>query len=101
LFVHALADYPLQGEFLANGKNRHTPLGKSIWIYCLPSHSMIHAGFVFLVTGNLVLGMGEFLAHLVIDFLKCERKISFRIDQVLHCFCKVIWAYLSIFYLGD
>ncbi len=81
---HALADFPLQGEFLARGKNRHLPSPiladggnppKRVWIYCLTAHSLIHGGFVWLITGNVVLGLAEFVLHWIIDALKSESGI--------------------------
>jgi hypothetical protein len=45
LFVHALADFPLQGEFLSKAKDpRNNPF--EIWFICLWAHCMIHAGLV-------------------------------------------------------
>lgn len=92
---HSLADYPLQGDFLANGKNRNTPLGKIFWPHALFAHSMVHAGFVALFTGSIVLGAAEALIHAVTDFLKCENRISMCTDQTIHFGCKVLWAAIA------
>ena len=94
LVGHALADFPLQGDFLANGKNRNTPLGKVYWVYCLPAHGLIHGGAVAYVTGNVYLGIAETVAHMAIDWLKCEGKIGMKADQALHIGCKLLWLLL-------
>lgn len=92
---HALADYPLQGDFLANAKNRNTPIGKLFWPHALGAHAMIHAGFVALITGSILLGTAEAIAHAITDWLKCEDRISLHVDQAIHITCKVAWAALA------
>lgn len=93
---HALADYPLQGDFLGKFKNRHVlddPLGvRGLWIHCLTAHALIHGLFVHALTGNMALGMAEFVIHWLIDFGKCEKMYGFHTDQALHVACKAIWA---------
>lgn len=93
---HSLADYPLQGQFLAEGKNRNTAIGKLFWPYCLSSHATIHAGFVFIITGSLWLSAAEFIIHGITDWLKCEGNIGMLVDQMVHYACKVLWAVLTI-----
>ena len=106
LIVHAVCDYPLQGEFLAKAKNRRADLsglfGKrpvpcDLWPHALSAHSLIHAGGVWLVTGSVALAGIEFLVHCVIDFVKCEGAIGFTADQALHWACKVVYAVLLYF----
>lgn len=112
LFAHFLADYPLQGDFMANAKNPNTPLGKVYWLYVLPAHAGIHAGFVFLITGIWWLFVLELVAHALIDYAKCvdswrifnfnfektsESKAMF-IDQMLHLVCKIIWTIVVMVY---
>lgn len=95
---HFLADYPLQGDFLATAKNRNTELGKIFWRHALTAHAMIHAGFVAIITGSIFLGLAEALIHGYTDFLKCEGRISLNQDQAVHIGCKVLWvivAYLA------
>lgn len=100
LGAHALADYPLQGPYLSEAKNRHKPAGQNgVWMWALPSHALIHGLFVTLITGYLWLGILETLCHCMIDFMKCDNKISFNVDQSLHLACKVLWVYLALFYL--
>jgi hypothetical protein len=95
IFCHYLADYPLQGDFLSQAKNRNTEVGKDIWKHALFAHGMIHAGLVAFVTGSVFLGVCELVCHMTIDYLKCQKKITFNTDQWLHLICKiglvVIW----------
>lgn len=96
VLVHFLADYPLQGDFLATAKNRNTEVGKIFWKHALTAHSVIHGGLVAMVTGSLILGLAETIIHGVTDFLKCENKISLNTDQAIHISCKVVWAIICI-----
>lgn len=97
---HALADFPLQGDFLAHGKNRHAkpvtlascaPPPKLLWVYCLTAHALIHGGFVWIISGKVLLGFAEFVVHWLIDFAKCEGRTSFATDQFLHVLSKAAW----------
>jgi hypothetical protein len=88
---HALADYPLQGEFLAEGKNRHTAIGKVFWPHALTAHALIHGGFVAVITGSAMLGAAETVIHWITDWLKCEGRISLNQDQAIHVACKAVW----------
>lgn len=116
LVGHCLADYPLQGEFLARAKDRNNKsMGFVPWQIALFAHSMIHAGFVAALTGSLWLGLAELAAHIAIDFAKCEswfgrapglvlnpydrshmvpERRAFWIDQTLHVVCKLAWVAL-------
>lgn len=96
VFAHNLADYPLQSDFLAQGKNRNTALGKVFWPHCLAAHSVIHGGFVGVITGSLYLAIAETAIHAATDFAKCEGKISMRVDQSIHYGCKFLWAGLFV-----
>lgn len=89
---HAVADYALQSDFMAAAKNHTTELGKTYWRWVLPSHGLIHAGFVYLVTASLALSLAEFVIHTLTDYLKCDGKIGFNTDQFIHAGCKVAWA---------
>lgn len=99
IFGHFLADYPLQGDFLARAKNRKDPVYGTPWYQALAAHSAIHAGFVGILTGSLLLAVCEFVAHCIIDDLKCNYKLSFNQDQALHILCKVLWVFLYLEYL--
>lgn len=91
---HAFADYPMQSDFIANAKNHTTDLGRVFWKWVLPSHGLIHALPVYVVTDSFVLAVAEFICHSVIDYLKCDGKIGFNTDQLLHLGCKVLWVVL-------
>ncbi len=89
---HALADYPLQGDFLAKAKNRAMPIPGVPFYQALGAHAMIHGGFVAVITGIWWLGLLEAVAHALIDDAKCTGKIGFNTDQALHVACKVVWT---------
>jgi len=82
LFAHALGDYPLQGNFLAQGKNDSK--------YLLLMHCIIYTGVVVL----LFYAVFDFYAlwfvalifipHVSTDFAKTKNLISFRVDQAIH-----------------
>lgn len=96
---HAIADFPLQGEFLSRGKNRHLPPPKladgdpppRLWMYLMSAHALTHAGFVWLFTGNVALGILEFVLHFVIDMMKCDGRTGFESDQWLHVGTKAVY----------
>lgn len=92
LVGHALADYPLQGDFLARAKNRTMPLPGIPWWQALGAHVTIHAGFVGVITGSLWLALAEALSHFLIDDAKCRGRLTFNQDQALHVGCKVVWV---------
>jgi hypothetical protein len=91
---HALCDYPLQGDFLARGKNHRQPLPGVPWYQCLVAHALIHGGAVALITGSVGLGIAETVAHGVIDYGKSEGGYGFNTDQCLHVLCKLAWLWL-------
>lgn len=93
---HALCDYPLQGDFLAKGKNRTAPIPGIPWWQLLGAHAAIHGGAVGLITGIWWLGLLEFAAHFVIDDLKCRSRLTFSQDQALHLICKVAWVAIAM-----
>ena len=92
LVWHALADYPLQGDFLARAKSRAAPIPGVPWFQALGAHSLIHAGGVAWITGSLWLGLAELVAHALIDDAKCNGRLSFNADQAAHVVCKVWWV---------
>lgn len=89
LFWHALADFPLQGDFLARAKDP-SAIGNFIWPWCLGAHCMIHAGGVFIITQSWQAAVFELATHWVIDYMKCYGRISFHTDQALHLLGKLI-----------
>lgn len=102
---HALADYPLQGEFLAKGKNHRAPLPGVPWWHCLLAHASIHGALVGLIVGYftgivwlaIMLGLLEFAVHAVVDYVKCDGWIDIHLDQALHVWCKgCVWALMIV-----
>lgn len=100
---HSVADFPLQGSFLAAAKDRHQhPPGIDpqdcgrgrIWIYAMSAHCLVHAGFVWIITGSWAFAIAEFIAHWIIDFLKCEGVTNFDGDQALHLLTKLVFVIL-------
>jgi hypothetical protein len=96
LVGHAVADYPLQGDFLAKAKNAWLPMAGVPWWIAMAAHCLIHAGAVALVTHSVTLGVLEFCIHFGIDVLKCAGKTSFIVDQCLHVICKIAWAFVML-----
>lgn len=92
LAAHALADYPLQGEFLSRAKNHKAPVPGVPWPIALGAHALIHGGAVSLLTGSFALGLAETVVHMGIDWLKCAGYTGLMTDQVLHVACKVLWV---------
>ncbi|RFC66460.1 DUF3307 domain-containing protein [Fulvimarina endophytica] len=86
LAAHWVADYPLQGDFLATAK-QNGPLRA----YHLIAHAGIHGGAVAIVTGSVGLGIAEWIAHAIIDENKVWSRTSFATDQALHIACKAVW----------
>jgi hypothetical protein len=89
---HAVADYPLQGDFLSKAKNHKLPIPGVPFYQALGAHALMHGGMVWVITGIWWLGALETVAHAAIDYLKCDGKIGFNADQGLHAVCKAIWA---------
>ena len=101
LIGHAIADYPMQGGFLATAKDRHSDSGalfgerlppRFLWVHALTAHALVHAGAVWLITGSALLALVEAVLHWLIDFAKCEGWTSFGFDQMLHIVCKAVYA---------
>jgi len=90
--AHFLADYPLQGDFLAKGKNRLAPIPGIPFMHPLIAHSAIHGLFVGIITGNLVLGIAETVIHALTDDAKCCGRIGYNTDQAIHIACKCLWV---------
>ena len=92
--AHALADFPLQGDYIARQKNRSSSTSAAEWFVALMAHSLIHAGGVWLVTGSMLLGAVELLLHGLIDLGKGKGKLNLVSDQILHLLCKAGYALL-------
>lgn len=99
---HFLADFPLQGEYIATMKNRHCvpkniPEGQiptPVWFYALTAHAFIHGLMVFIITQSLLLTFLEIVTHWIFDFMKCENITNPHTDQLLHFWVLVCtWVY--------
>ena len=96
---HALADFALQPELMAQGKNRNKkptniPEGQKYvpcWHYWLSAHALISGGVVYMVTGQLHWGVFEVVAHWVIDFIKCDNITNPNQDQAMHFACRLLY----------
>jgi hypothetical protein len=102
LCAHALCDFALQPEAMGNGKSRRRHLrgdfgvGFPPWYAWLGAHAFIHGGAVALITGSWLLGLLEAAVHALIDHAKCEERISFGQDQLLHIVCKAGYAWVLL-----
>ena len=92
---HFIADYPLQGDFIGKFKSWKvpSPTGELLWPHLLTAHAAIHAGAVWLITGNPYMAITEFVAHWLIDLAKCSGLLNFHQDQVVHLYCKLLYAF--------
>lgn len=103
LMGHAIADFALQSDSMAKGKNRNVsptyiPPGQKLqicWPYWLCAHGLIHGAMVTIITGNVWFGLAETLLHCAIDFGKCDNCYGIHEDQAMHLACKILWVYLS------
>ena len=89
VIIHAVADYPLQGAYMAQQKTRHQADSSSEWFVALSAHCLIHAGGVWLITGNIYMGLIELVLHSLIDTGKSQNRYGLLVDQCLHVLCKV------------
>jgi hypothetical protein len=98
---HAVADYPLQSDFMAREKNPWAKLDMSrvppgqlpnvFWPWVMTAHALVHGGAVALITGSVWLGLAETACHWLIDLAKCAGYTDIYGDQCLHIACKVVW----------
>lgn len=95
--AHALADYPLQGDFLSKAKNRVAPIPGVAWWQALGAHVVIHGAFVAFITGIWWLFLAEALIHWITDDAKCRAKLTFNQDQAIHILCKLAWWLIAVF----
>lgn len=103
LIGHALADFSLQTPTMSKLKNRYNkpdfiPDGQKYvptWGFWLSAHALIHGGATLWATNSPILGFIQTLAHMSIDFLKCENITTPYIDQALHLIVLIVLALLS------
>jgi|SRR5271156_5963851 len=94
IMAHFVADYPLQGEFLAIQKNPWLAEDKKFapWYQAMVAHCFIHAGFVFIITNNIWIGLVELIAHFITDSAKCKGRINYNQDQFIHIAWKIMYV---------
>jgi Protein of unknown function (DUF3307) len=97
--AHCFFDYAGQGDFMSKAKNSTVPIPGVPWQTILAAHCAIHGAAVALITGIWWLFLLEAVAHWITDNAKCQNKISFNVDQVIHLACKALW--LSIWWLKE
>ena len=100
VIAHALADYPLQSAYMAQQKDSEAADTPSEWLIALLAHCAIHAGGVWLITGNMYLGLVEFCLHALIDFGKSKKRYDLIVDQALHILCKVVYVIVFVTWLS-
>jgi len=89
--VHALCDYPLQGDFLSRAKNRSAPIPGVPWYQAMGAHAAIHGAAVACLTGIWWLFIAEASIHWLTDDAKCRGRLTFNQDQTVHLLCKALW----------
>lgn len=100
--AHCVADFALQSREMGAGKNRNRkpeniPEGQVptiVWPYWLTAHAGIHGMAVYLVTGSAFASLFELIAHWIIDFNKCDNRLTVHQDQALHILCKIFIAFM-------
>jgi hypothetical protein len=98
---HAFADFAFQSDVMAKGKNKNNktipPIGQKYfpcWTYWLTAHALVNCGVIYLITNNAGLALIEFISHWIIDYNKCDNKLTVHQDQALHFMTLLIIAIL-------
>lgn len=97
---HAVGDYVLQSGAMSSAKSRHSRYHQErgedfpAWYYWLTAHALTHAGIVYIITGSTLFLFLELINHWLVDYCKCENKISLNQDQMLHISFKVLYCVL-------
>lgn len=104
LCAHALTDYVLQTDMMANRKQvkvgprwdylKTDPYGP--WWWWMLAHGMVNGLGVLYVTQSVPLSVGEVLVHCTLDILKSLGYLTTNQDQVGHLASKGWWAWLAI-----
>lgn len=99
MFVFAITDVALQTEWMADNKRFIHPvtIHEIPWYYAMGSHAMINGAGVWLVTGNVWLGVAESVSHFGIDYMKCQNITGPHLDFIFHVVCRI--GYVLIFKL--
>ncbi len=95
--LHAIADYPLQGDFLATFKGKNLI---AMIAHCLIWSGIIYFGLQFYDLDKVWHFPFLFFGHMIIDKWKCSRSGNGKeltsdllIDQVLHFIQIIICMY--------
>lgn len=94
IVAHVIADFPLQGDYLARQKSRRLADSPTDWIVGLSAHCIIQSAGVWIISGSLLLAMVELVLHCLIDIGKGEEKFGLLTDQILHWLCKLAYVIL-------
>lgn len=100
MVIHALTDFPLQGDFLARAKNHRAPVAGVPWRVALAMHCLIVAGGVALIL-PWPYAVIEFFFHWITDWTKNEGQFGegekgFLVDQLWHVFARLVYWYFGI-----
>lgn len=91
--VHFTCDFALQSDYIARGKNRYSGVAPREWWIILSAHGFIHGLGVYLLTESFTAFVFQVVTHIAIDFTKCEEKITYKVDQLLHV---LVMAFIAI-----
>lgn len=108
---HALADFPLQGEYLSQAKRHDSRYGQNgFWFFALTAHALIHAAMVGLAirlvfpqlgnAGTAVMAL-EFVWHWSTDLAKARGAIGMKTDQLFHFTAKGCWVILVYYMVAN
>ena len=98
--MHALADYPLQGDYIAKQKSRANADSTSVLDYRAHRPQRDPCGRCLAGFRVLAYAVAELILHAVIDVGKGEGKFGLVTDQLLHLACKVLFVILLALGVG-
>lgn len=98
LFVFSITDVALQTDWMSLVKCNSCRSINIPWYYGMGSHSMVNGAGVWIVTGNVYIGILESILHFIIDFLKCKAMINQHLDFIAHIGCRVLYAAIFIYW---
>jgi len=96
--AHFIGDFVLQSDRMAAEKSPGADVTLH-WGWWLTAHASCHGFLVAWITGLPILGIAEWCAHWSIDYLKCKNTFNFKIDQILHLTCKLLWAAITFWFI--
>ena len=111
-FLHALADFSLQSDAMAQGKNfkqeainynkwvdglgRDPKLFKKCWFWWLSAHALIQGGLLWIFFNNYWLFAIEAVSHFTLDLTKCAEKTNPHQDQAAHIGLRVVYTIIIV-----